>query len=184
MEQPDIELARRAADGDAGAFHALMDRHAQDLFRLARSLSKTTQDAEDIVQEVFVAAYRGIGKFNGNASLRTWLSGILVRQAAKSWHKNRHSRAAVALDAVGESHRDGRRNAVSSGAAAVDYRLDLTAVLPKLAPEHREVLVLREVQGLSYAQIGQTLKIPQGTVESRIHRARNELRELLKEYRD
>jgi RNA polymerase sigma-70 factor (ECF subfamily) len=184
LQQSDIELARRAAGGDGVAFHAIVDRHAQDLFRLARSLSKTTQDAEDIVQEVFVAAFRGIGKYNGDASLRTWLSGILVRQAAKSWHKSRHSRTALALDTSLDVPRDDRRLSTASATAAVDHRLDLAAALPKLAPEHREVLVLREIQGLSYNEIGQALKIPQGTVESRIHRARKELRGQLKEYRE
>ena len=184
METDDLELARLAAAGDRGAFHVIVDRHARGLFRLARSLSKCTSDAEDAVQDALLAAYRGIGSFDGRSSLKTWLSRIVMKRSISAWRKNRRHRDAVPLEPLHESiGRDGR--AVNGGGtAAVDQRLDLAAALPSLAAEYREIFLLREVQGLSYAEIGQALGIPPGTVDSRLHRARGELRKYLKAYRN
>ena len=185
--QSDLELVRTAARGDRAAFHVLVDRHAKDMLRLARSLSRTRSDAEDIVQETFIGAFRGLSGFNGDSSVRTWLSRILMRRAAKTWHRTRHDRASVPLEiaqdttsaAVGAG-----RLTVNSADVAVDSKLDLQQILRSLGPEHREVLVLRELQGLSYAEIAELLKVPRGTVESRLHRARNELRQRLNGYLD
>ena len=181
MRQTDIELARQATGGDRAAFHAVVERHANDLFRLARSLCRSRPDAEDIVQETFIEALRGIGSFDGRASLRTWLSRILMRRASRVWQRSRRRGETPLLAADGSHPADGGL-AVASATTAVDARLDLRTVLLTLAPEHREVLVLRELSGMSYIEIAQTLGVPQGTVESRLHRARNELRLRMKSY--
>jgi len=175
LQTSDLDLARLAARGDHAAFHELVDRHAKALFQVAISLSSTRSDAEDLVQETFAAAYKGLPAFDGRASVRTWMTRILMRRAADAWRSGRHARKAVNLDAAPPPARE-------SSEAAVDQRLDLAAVLQQLDENHREVIVLREMQGLSYAQIAQTLGLPQGTVESRLHRARAELRHRLKGY--
>jgi len=182
LQPSDLELLERADAGDSGAFHALVDRHAAELFRLARALSSTRADAEDIVQETLLGAFRGMRKFDARASVKTWLKRILVRQAARAWHRSRASRRAVALEAadaeVGPTV-DARENAATGG---VDRRIDVAAVLKTLPHEFREILVLREFEQMSYAEIAQTLGVPQGTVESRLHRARAELKSKLKSY--
>jgi RNA polymerase sigma-70 factor (ECF subfamily) len=173
-------LAQRAARGDRAALHAVVDQHAKDLFRIARGLCPTAADAEDAVQETLVAAFRWIGTYDGRASLLTWMSRILLREARRIGGRNRR-RPVVSLDEATDSPRpDANLAAASDGA---DCRLDLAAALPELAMEFREVIVLRELQGMSYADIAATLRIPQGTVESRLHRARNELRQRLRAYR-
>ena len=182
MRQGDHDLAERAAQGDRAAFHAIVDRHAQDLFRLARSLSRSADDADDIVQETFVAAFRGIGRFDRKSTLKTWLSRIATKLAAKAWNKGRRSREAVSLNA--EATVCDPRLATHSATDRVDRRLDLLEILPTITREYREVLVLRELQQMSYAEIAQALGLPQGTVESRLHRGRSELREKLGEYRE
>ena len=182
IRQGDHDLAQRAGRGDRRAFHEIVDRHADGLFRLARTLSRTHDDAEDIVQETLVAAFQGISRFDGRASLKTWLSRILVKRAAKAWHRSRHSRSAVALESAEDSPRLDRGLTTGAAGARSDQKMDLATVLPSLTAEYRQVLVLREAQGMSYAEIAQTLNIPQGTVESRLHRARRELRDLLKAY--
>lgn len=182
MEKGDIDLARLAADGDRRAFHAIVDRHAPALFRLARSLSKCHADAEDVVQDALLAAYRGIGAFDGRSSLKTWLSRIVMKRSISTWRKNKRHRAAASLEPMHETPGN-LRSGGDNAAIAVDQRLDLETVLPGLAAEYREVFVLREIQGLSYAEIGQTLGIPAGTVDSRLHRARAELRKKLRSYR-
>jgi len=185
LQHGDLDLAKRAAGGDRGAFHAIVDRYAPDLYRVARSYAKSGADAEDIVQETFLAAYRGIAKYDGRSSLKTWLSKITMKRAISQWRKNRRHQNAVSLE-EGQEPSPGRNGNVPGGSAvaAVDQRLDLALVLRTLSEEYREIFVLREVQGLSYSEIAQALGIPAGTVDSRLHRARGELRKKLKAYRN
>jgi RNA polymerase sigma-70 factor (ECF subfamily) len=157
-----------------------VERHSQDLFRLARGFSSNAADAEDAVQDTLISAFRWIGGFDGRSSLLTWMSRILIRRAGKL-AKARARRNAVSLDQIPEG--PGRDVKRTNDSAGHDLRLDLAAVLPTLAVGFREVIVLREMRGLSYGEIAAVLKIPQGTVESRIHRARIELRRLLCAYR-
>ena len=176
----DDELLRRVRAGDESAFHELVNQHANDLYGLAYSLVGNSADAEDVVQETLAAAFEGVGRFRGEASIRTWLTQILVRQAArlKRWRSIRitlplHGRPA-------ESHENGLTT--SGKQAATEGKMDVTAMLQTLSQEHREVIVLREIRGLSYEEIAKTLGIPRGTVESRLHRARLELRERFSGY--
>jgi RNA polymerase sigma-70 factor, ECF subfamily len=166
----DIELLRRAEDGDSAAFHALVDRHASRLFRLAVSLVGNAADAEDVLQETFVGAFRGLKSFEGRASVKTWLTRILVNQAAR-WRRGRRGRA-------GEQMPD----SVAAPAGSPESAIDVQAALGQLSSEHRQVLVLREFERMSYEEMAEVLDIPRGTVESRLHRARGELREKLKSY--
>jgi RNA polymerase sigma-70 factor (ECF subfamily) len=182
LAENDLDLLRKAVTGDSRAFHALVDRHATELFRLACSLSSTRLDAEDIVQETFLGAFRGMRKFDGRSSVKTWLKRILVRQAARAWHQSRSSRTSVSLDASDAELGAGSIARVPSATAAVDRQIDMAAILRTLTPEYREVLVLREYEQMSYAEIAETLGVPQGTVESRLHRARAEMRSKLGSY--
>jgi RNA polymerase sigma-70 factor (ECF subfamily) len=170
----DLRLLHRAAAGDEAAFGRLVDRHAQALYRLAFSLIGNAADAEDVLQETFVGAFRGLGGFEARASVKTWLTRILLTQAAK-WRRDRMRRP---VQPMGETQ-------PADGAAAnagVDQRIDIQAALLQLTPEHREVLVLREFERLGYEEIAQVLGVPRGTVESRLHRARLQLREKLSGY--
>jgi RNA polymerase sigma-70 factor (ECF subfamily) len=182
VERNDSELVTAAVGGDASAFHELVDRHSAHLFRLASYLSKTAADAEDIVQETFIGAFAGLGKFNGKSSVKTWLSRILTRQAARAWNKSRRSRNAATLEDAQARPGSDAGLSVSSTATAVDQKIDVAAILKLVSEEHRQVLVLREMQGLSYGEIAEALGIPQGTVESRLHRARAEMRRRLQGY--
>jgi len=181
VERDDTELIAAAVRGDASAFHELVDRHGPHLFRLASLLSRGAADAEDIVQETFAGAFAGLAKFNGRSSVKTWLSRILTRQAARAWHKSRRSRQAASLDDSGETAGDAALS-VRSTALAVDRKIDIAAMLQTLSPEHRDILVLREMQGLSYGEIAEALGLPQGTVESRLHRARADVRRRMQGY--
>jgi RNA polymerase sigma-70 factor (ECF subfamily) len=184
--QSDRELVEASASGDPRAFHALVDRHGAAMLRLARSLCRTRSDAEDVVQETFAGAFRGLSGFDGRASVRTWLSRILVRQAAKAWNRSSRHRGTLPLESPeaqsgGWRMPDGRGGA-GSATSSVDQRLDMQQILEKLAEDHRQVIVMREIQGMSYAEMAEALGVPQGTIESRLHRARGELREKLQGY--
>ena len=177
--QPDdLDLLRQARKGSPWAFPRLVDRHGPFLFALAVSLVGNAADAEDVLQETLLGAFRGMSGFRGGSSVRTWLARILLRQAAR-FHRLRATRGTTA-GLFEASSQAGPRAAPS--ARASDARMDVQAALMALSPEHRAVLVLREWQGLSYEEIAETLEIPRGTVESRIFRARRIMQELLKEY--
>ena len=169
-EADDIELLRRAGGGDSTAFHALVDRHAQRLYRLAVSLIGNAADAEDVLQETFIGAHSGLKSFQGRASVKTWLTRILVLQAAQ-WRRSRQRKKTRAMD-----------DAIPAAPAGSEAVMDVQAAIAKLSPEFREVLVLREFEKMSYEEIAGVLDVPRGTVESRLHRARGEMRELLKAY--
>jgi RNA polymerase sigma-70 factor (ECF subfamily) len=172
----DLETVAKARKGDPAAFHELVDRHAAYLFGLAASLVGNATDAEDIVQETFAGAFRGLAAFRGRSSLKTWLTQILLRQAAAHRRGRRRflSFLAVRSSSVPEH--------APSASPSSDARMDVAAALKALSEEHRQVVVLREFQGLSYEEIAEVLSLPQGTVESRLFRARRALQELLRGY--
>src|SRR5947209_7719729 len=95
----DLALLRLAARGDGGAFHKLVDRHGQSLYRLAFSLAGNSADAEDLVQECLAGAFRGLDRFEGRSSVKTWLSRILVTQVAR-WRRGRHGKTALSFQAL------------------------------------------------------------------------------------
>jgi RNA polymerase sigma-70 factor (ECF subfamily) len=169
-EATDIQLLRRAEHGDQAAFHALVDRHAQRLYRLAVSLIGNAADAEDVLQETFIGAFRGLASFEGRASVKTWLTRILVNQAAR-WRRSRRSRPAEPMS-----------DSVPAAEAEIESALDVRAAMGQLSAEHQQVLLLREFERMTYEEMADVLDIPRGTVESRLHRARGELKEKLKSY--
>jgi len=180
----DLDLVRRAADGDRAAFHGIVDRYADDLYRVAVSMVGNPEDAEDILQETFFAAFRRIQTFEGRSALKTWLIGILVRQVGK--HRRYWKiRKWVSLQSLtGEAKADYRRKTAVDPAGRMEASLDVRAMLESLSRKYREAIVLREIQGLSYEEIGEALGIPIGTVESRLFRARQELKEKFGDYLD
>jgi RNA polymerase sigma-70 factor (ECF subfamily) len=164
-------LLRKAAAGDAQAFSQLADRHTEALFRLAYSLVGNQADAEDVLQEAFLGAYQGAKRFEGRSQVRTWLGQIVARQAA-ALRRSKRVRKTLPLDPVASPPTEG-------GETQVDTREDLMQVLEQMTPEYREVIVLREFGNMAYEEIAAALGLPRGTVESRLFRARAELRELL-----
>jgi RNA polymerase sigma-70 factor (ECF subfamily) len=170
----DLELLKQSARGDAAAFHELVDRHADRLFALAVSLLQNHADAEDVLQETLAGAYRGLAKFEQRASVKTWLTRILMLQIAK-WRRDRKNQRNEPIDPQTASAAEHETSAAS--------RIDVQAALVTLSPEHQDVLALREFEQLSYEEIADVLGVPRGTVESRLFRARAELREKLKAYR-
>jgi RNA polymerase sigma-70 factor, ECF subfamily len=164
--------------GDEAAVRRLVDEHAAYLYGIAYSLAGNTADADDLVQETFAAALGG--GFRGESSVRTWLVAILVRRAGMLRRSAWRRRVFRFLGAGGPTQES---KIVAPGSiAGADARLDLAVMLKSLSPEHRAVIVLRELEGMSYEQMARTLGVPRGTVESRLHRAREELRKRFREY--
>ena len=178
--ESDGALVRRIRRGDDSAFHQLVDRHGRRLLGLAMSLLGNAADAEDVVQETLAGAFQGIRGFRGRSSVGTWLCRILVKRIARL-RRYQSIRRTLSIERVAD-----HVSAVPSGARAeteqADIRMDVMAVLARLSKEHRTVVVLRELQGMSYSQIADVLRVPRGTVESRLFRARQRLKELLGDY--
>ena len=186
MQATDPELVQQIRRGDQGAFRELVRRHADGLFAMAYSLLGSAPDAEDAVQETLMTALKRFASFEGRSTVGTWMRGILVFKADKI-RRSRRLRTALPLqdfDQGGAAGSADKGLVRDSAVAAVDSRADAKVMLDSLSHEHREILVLRELEQLSYDEISKMLKIPVGTVESRLFRARQELKKRFKIERD
>jgi RNA polymerase sigma-70 factor (ECF subfamily) len=178
----DAELLGQTGHGNEAAFRELINRHGRYLYGIANSLSGNAADADDLVQETLIGALNS--RFRGESSVRTWLVGILVRQAGMLRRKKqRQARPLSPFGNRGESGAGGPElQTTSQSPGGTDAKLDLALMLERLSPEHREVIILRELEGMAYEEIAAALGVPRGTVESRLHRAREELRKRFKGY--
>lgn len=186
----DLDLARRIGARDERAFEALMRAHNRMLYRLARSILKDDAEAEDAVQEAYLAAYRNIGTFRGGAKLSTWLARIVINEAYARLRKRKHMAAVVPLAAAAGDGRDDSRaeegvmtdDTVERPEAAAmrgELRRMLERRIDALPEQFRIVFMLREVEELSVEETAEYLDLPPATVRTRAFRARALLREAL-----
>ena len=171
------ELLVRARRGDDAARTELVMRHGPQLFGLAGGLlGGSDAELSDVVQETFLAAFDGgLKAFKGNASLATWLNGVLINRVRKL-RRYRRSRPTGPLDDI-ERQRAAEDQASRNPATQVEQRIDVATMLASLPPEYREVIVLREWQQMSYAEMASALGVPARTAETRLTRARRMLRQ-------
>ncbi len=180
---PDEEsLVRRAIAGDVDAYGILVAKYQQRVFNLISRMVGQREAAEDLAQEVFIKAYRKIGEFRFESSFFTWLYTIAVNTCRNFYRK----REPVAIDI--EEHEGVMSAANTSPMEAQDevvYRRQRAKIireaLEKLPAEHREALVLCDLEGLSYQEIADIMSVPIGTVRSRIFRARTAMKGLIPE---
>ena len=158
-------------------FEEVVLPHLDAAYNLARWLTRNPQDAEDVVQNAYLRAFRFFAGFHGG-SARTWLLKI-VRNTSYTWlHQNRAPYSATAFDEQLHTNTAESENPETLLLRKADCQL-LNQALDELPPEFREVLVLLELEGLSYKEIAEVMGIPIGTVMSRLARARHRLRESL-----
>lgn len=187
----DAELVRRFNAGDDTAFIEIMERYQRKIFTIVLGLLRNRADAEEITQDTFIRAHRGLGRFRGDSSLATWLHRIAVNLARnRYWYFFRRRRhATLSLDCpLGEETNATFTELVASEApdpsreaATGEFSALIASCMEKLDARHREILTLRNNLNHSYDEIAQTLGINVGTVKSRIARARENLRTLLAE---
>ena len=176
------ELVRAAAGGDTEAFERLVRTYENKIYHLALRMCGSADEAADIAQEAFLAAWRGLPSFRGEANFATWLYRLTSNAAIDYLRRQKKERGDMSLD-----DEDLGLDAVDTGpgpqdaAERTEVRTAVAAGLQQLSEGHRQVLVLREIQGLSYEEIADVLEVDLGTVKSRISRARTALRKILLE---
>jgi RNA polymerase sigma-70 factor (ECF subfamily) len=183
----DRELVALCRSGDPDAFARLVALQEGMVFNLAARLLGSAEEARDVAQEVFLQVYRQLGRFQGRSSLRTWIYRIVVNRChnrRRFWQRRRRDREEP-LDEQLVSGSEAASASGRSGTGPFEHvrRLELAArvqaALLELRFDQRAVLVLREVEGLSSEEVASALGIPEGTVKSRLSRARGALREKL-----
>jgi RNA polymerase sigma-70 factor (ECF subfamily) len=178
----DQHLIAECLQGRTAAFGELVKRYQDRLYNTAYRLMGNAEDAQDVVQEAFLNAYQSLGGFKGDSLFFTWLYRIAVNTAISLKRKQR-----VALSIhTGPGEEGGIDPADPSVASQPTHALEqaeeerrVQQALDRLSPEHRTVLVLKEIEGQKYEMMAEILGVPIGTIRSRLHRARLELRELL-----
>ena len=178
----ELELVEAARTGDVDAIDTLVRRYQVRMFNFARTLTANDGDAEDLAQETFIRAFRGLRTFRGESSFKNWLYRIATN-ASRS-HFGKRTRQAPVWDRrlEGEDIPDRLLAAQDAGLEqAAIYRQVLDRALGSLSDDLRMPLVLHDVEGLEYREIATVMDIPIGTVMSRIFRARKRLRPLLTE---
>ncbi len=185
----DAGLVALSQKGDLNAFEALVRKHQKRMLNIAFRLLDDYEDACEVVQDAFVSAYKNIGTFRGESKFTTWLTSITVNLSKNRLKqvKSRRSHEAVSIDEPVQVD-DGQVviDPPSGEPSALD-RLEKKDVrnrvqdcIKALAPDFREVLVLRDMQDFSYEEIGSMLRMREGTVKSRLFRAREMIKDCLK----
>lgn len=187
-EVSDRELVARCRAGDEAAFDALVLRHRERAFNIAYPLLLNCEDATEVAQDAFVKVYRTIGEFRGDCEFTTWLYQIVVNLARnkRRWWMRRGRKMTVSMDCPVETP-DGEMTAQVAAAtdppdaevARAEFVRTLEDRIANLPTRYREVLLLRNVEDMSYQKIAVVLDCSVGTVKSRIARAREALRQAM-----
>jgi RNA polymerase sigma-70 factor (ECF subfamily) len=191
-ELDDRELVARIRGGDQRAFRLLFERYHRRAFAVAFGVVKNKEDALDVVQDGFVKVHRHIDKFHGNSSFYTWLYRIVMNLAIDHVRRRKNAKGLEYDDSVRREADD-----VAGDGALLPRVLDanpgktvarrellgrIQAALDELPEYHRAVILLREIEGLSYEEMAQTLGVPKGTIMSRLFHARKKMQASLRDY--
>ncbi|MFQ5417928.1 MAG: RNA polymerase sigma factor [Myxococcota bacterium] len=185
----DAEVIERARSGDHDAFRVLVERYQDRAYRLALRVLRDEEWARDVVQDGFLKVYRSLDRFEGRSSFYTWLYRVVMNLCLDAKRRDRRDRhveweegASFAVD-PGAADAASDLYAEQSGPAGALERAQLRTfvarAIEQLPDDARQTLLLREVEGLSYAEIAECLDVPKGTVMSRLHHARRNVREAL-----
>jgi RNA polymerase sigma factor (sigma-70 family) len=191
LEPKDTELVARTKDGDAGAFDELVKRYSPRVYGLVYNMTSNHEETNDLLQDVFLKAFRSIKGFRGDSSFYTWIHTIAINMTI-NFLKKRNRRRGLSLDdvdahiendpafleATSSSSSDPRREANLS-----ELQKKLNEALQKLSHDHRAVVTMFDIQGMPHAEIAKILGISEGTVRSRLFYAHRQLQNFLEEFR-
>jgi RNA polymerase sigma-70 factor (ECF subfamily) len=178
-EASDEDLAGRFVAGDIGAFDELVRRHRDGIYRFVRwHLGAPGSEAEDVTQDVLIEVFRCLPRYERRSRLKTWILGLAYNLCRRT---RRGSRSAQRMFVAGEATDEVLRTVADATSdldallARREVQARVRSAIERLGPEHRDIVLLREIEGLSYGEIAGVLQIPVGTVRSRLHNARVQL---------
>jgi RNA polymerase sigma-70 factor (ECF subfamily) len=171
----DLELTRRSQAGDTEAFGQLVTKYRTKIFSMVYGMVRNEHDACDLAQEVFIKAWQSIHRFEGRSSFYTWLYTLTMNMTICSIRRRGRREEVELNDAIHSSLSDPGVNY-----RRTEIREGVNAALAKLSPEHRTVVVLKELEDLQYHEIAEVLNLSIGTVMSRLFYARKKLQSLLR----
>jgi RNA polymerase sigma-70 factor (ECF subfamily) len=184
----ELALVQAAKGGDVGAFEQLVKRYDRNVFRIAQHITQNREDAEDVVQEAFLKAYRNLQQFQGQSKFYTWLVRIAVNEALMKLRRRKPERT-VSLDEDIKTDEDSVPREVADWSPnpeqqynQAELREILTKTIQGLPSSFRTVFVLRDVEGLSTEETAEALELSIPAVKSRLLRARLQLRERLSRF--
>ncbi len=182
-------LVRRCVAGDAAAWEEIVRKYHRRIYNICYRFAGTADDAQDLTQEVFIKMYRTLGSYDvERGAFVTWVTTMTRNLLVDHFRKTKQDRMTDSLDATTSDHEDAmtlsdkiedKAQPPDVGVQSRETREAVHAALQKLSPDLREAVILRDLQDLDYKDIAQVLKVPEGTVKSRINRGRVELARLL-----
>ncbi len=182
-------LVRRCVAGDAGAWEEIVRRYNRRIYNLCYRFAGKADDAQDLTQEVFIKMYRTLSTYDvERGAFVTWVSTLTRNLLVDHFRKTRQDRLTDSLDAAPSEHEDApplseriedKAKPPDSNVQSREAKEAVHGALQRLSPELREAVILRDLQDMDYREIAQVLKVPEGTVKSRINRGRAELARLL-----
>ena len=176
VKSADLELVERIKAGDGTAFEALYRQHATRLYNLASRMTGAKGEADDLLQDTFLLAYRKIGSFRGESSLGTWLYRLAMNHCLDVL-RNRQTRMGHQTDSLDEPEADPVASPVPILSAV--NRIDLERAIASLPPACRAAFLLHDVEGFGHQEVGTMLGVSEGTSKSQVHKARMRIRTYL-----
>lgn len=185
------ELIKKCRNGDRDAFNILVENYQHQVVNLAYGMLSSTEDALDAAQEVFIKVYRNIDRFKGKSSLSTWIYRITSNVCKDFLRKRIRTIQSVSIYEGTDSDDDDRPMEIKDSSPTPQERIEITETqrevrraLDELPEEYRAVIVMYDLEGLSYDEISIALECPVGTIKSRLNRARKALKKNLSEKRE
>jgi RNA polymerase sigma-70 factor (ECF subfamily) len=181
----EAQFIERLRAGEAAAFDRLVQERSGEVYALLYRMTEDPEEARDLTQETFLRIFQSIDRFRGDADLKTWIYRIAINQARNRWRwwRRRRRDVTVSLDAQDSGHEQPFSARLKDGGLDPEQEtllhereMALRSALHMLGRSYREVVILRDVEGLSYEEVAATLEISIGTVKSRLSRGRQELR--------
>lgn len=184
----DLELVHRSQAGDIAAYEELVRRYHSRIYGLVYGMTSNREDAEDMVQEVFVKAWKALGNFRGQSGFYTWIYRIALNRTI-NFRKRRNRRQTVSFDEfdpdvkTSESYREfSSKGSVLRKMSLSEFQEKMNAAMLKLSEKHRAVVTMHDIQGMSHAEIADVMDCSEGTVRSRLFYAHKQLQAELAEF--
>src|SRR6266545_3742993 len=183
VDSDEAALIERCRAGDLAAFEPLVEKYRQRVYRLAYNILRDPEEAWDVSQDAFIRAFQALASFRGDSAFYTWLFRIVINVARDRARQHAARGRAFGTERVEEEDWDralaDQGTAPDTHAAQVEERERIGRALSTLSEQHRAIIMLSDLEGLSYREIAEVLNIPMGTVMSRLHNARRRLRATL-----